>query len=52
MIEKGRYNNIPVSERLCTICYSGQIENEEYILLHCSCFDQYRILFKKISETV
>ena len=46
MIEKRRYNNIPVSESLCT----GQIEKKEHFLLHCSCFKQDRqILFKKIS---
>jgi hypothetical protein len=30
MIERGRHNNIPTSERFCTVCKSGKIENEEH----------------------
>jgi hypothetical protein len=38
MIERGRHKNIPTSERFCTVCKSGKIENEEhfrpYTLMH------------------
>ena len=34
MIEKGRHRNFPVSERLCTVFNSKQIENKEHFLLH------------------
>ena len=45
MIEKGRHKNIPISERICQVCNSGHIENEEHFLLHCKDFEQERQLF-------
>ena len=45
MIEKGRHKNIPISERICQVCNSGHIENEEHFLLHCKYFEQERQLF-------
>jgi hypothetical protein len=35
MIERGRHKNIPASERFCTVCKSGKIENEDHFLIHC-----------------
>lgn len=35
IIERGRHLNIPRNERYCSICNSGQIENQKNFLLHC-----------------
>ena len=52
MIEKGRHKNIPVSERICQVCNSGHIENEEHFLLHCKYFEQERqLLVNKINTS-
>ena len=53
MIERGRYKNIPQSERFCTVCKSGKIEDEEHFLLHCPGYDMQRQVFaNKIIEKV
>jgi len=41
-IEKGRYNNTPIADRLCKICYLDQVENELHIILICPLFDDLR----------
>lgn len=53
MIERGRHKNIPISERYCSVCKSGEIENEQHFLLHCSGYDSQRqILITKINKIV
>jgi hypothetical protein len=49
MIERGRHKHIPTSERFCTVCKSGKIENEEQFLIHCpGCELQRQIFVNKI----
>ena len=53
MIERGRHNNIPTSERFCTVCKSGKIENEEHFLIHCPEYELQRQIFvNKINKIV
>ena len=51
-IEKGRYSNIPRSDRLCHFCNSCCIENEEHFLLHCSAYVNIRNDFHKKLENL
>ena len=41
-IEGGRYLNIPKNERICTACYSGEVEDEEHFILNCSLYEPLR----------
>jgi len=41
-IEKGRYNNTPIADRLCKICNLDQVENELHFILICPMFDDLR----------
>ena len=34
-IERGRYLKVPRGQRICEICKSDEIENEQHMLLHC-----------------
>ena len=53
MIERGRHNNIPTSERFCTVCKSGKILNEEHFLIHCPGYELQRQIFvNKINKIV
>jgi hypothetical protein len=53
MIERGRHTNIPTSERYCTVCKSGKIENEEHFLIHCPGYElQKQIFVNKINKIV
>jgi len=36
-IEKGRYNNTPIADRLCKICNLDQVENELHFILIVLC---------------
>ena len=52
-IETGRYNSpkTPVDQRLCTICNSGEIEDEQHFMLSCKFYDNERkLLLKKLGE--
>ena len=51
-IEKGRHKNTPRNERLCKLCKSGQIEDEEHFLLDCSLYSTLRLKynFEHINE--
>ena len=51
-IEKGRHRNIPRNERVCKLCTSGQIEDEEHFLLDCSLYSHLRLKynFEPINE--
>ena len=42
MIECGRYHNIPKDERICKLCTSNAIENEEHLLFSCQAYDNIR----------
>ena len=46
-IESGRYTRIktPKRERLCTVCNSGEIEDEEHFLLNCNAYTSIRHVF-------
>lgn len=41
-VERGRYNDTPLHERLCNFCHSGSIEDEQHILLHCELYNDLR----------
>ena len=34
-VEKGRYIGIPRHDRICKVCKTGSIENEQHFLLEC-----------------
>ena len=46
-IEIGRYTRIkpPKWEQLCTVCNSGEIEDEEHFLLNCNAYTSIRHVF-------
>ena len=46
-IETGRYNNIERSDRICTYCNSGDIEDEFHFLLKCEFYTDLRNRFIK-----
>lgn len=51
MIEVGRHNNIPRTERYCKKCNTGEIEDETHFLIDCNHFQQEReILFSFIEK--
>jgi hypothetical protein len=53
MIKRGRHTNSPTSERFCTVCKSGKIENEEHFLIHCPGYELERQIFvNKINKIV
>ena len=41
-IEQGRHRNIPRDSRICKLCPSGEVENEEHFLTKCTFFDRYK----------
>lgn len=50
-IESGRYLNIPLSDRTCLHCSSGDIEDESHFLLSCSKFvEQRQIMSEQIAK--
>ena len=50
-IEKGRYKNLPVHERICKQCAMNAVENETHFICECSRFDVERnSLFERVSE--
>ena len=46
-IETGRHVNpkVPVEKRICKMCQSGLIEDEQHFLLHCTFYTNERIIF-------
>ena len=38
ILEKGRYSGIPRQNRICTVCNTGSIENEQHFLLKCTAY--------------
>jgi hypothetical protein len=41
-IERGRYKNKQVEHRLCLMCNSGQVEDEEHVIIHCAAYNKVR----------
>ena len=41
-IELGRYRDVPLEERVCKLCISGQVEDEFHFLCICSYFNDLR----------
>ena len=41
-IDGGRYLNIPKHERICTAFNTGEVEDEEHVLLNCSIYKLLR----------
>ena len=41
-VETGRYSKTPLSERICTYCQSGQVEDEKHFLLKCELYNDIR----------
>ena len=44
-IEKGRWNKIPVNDRVCTLCQSGEIGDEYHFAMKCPVFNVKRNCF-------
>ena len=44
-IEKGRWNNVPLSDRVCSVCSSGEIGDEYHLVMKCSVFNLKRACF-------
>ena len=44
-IEKGRYLGLATDERVCNVCKSGEVEDENHFLLKCEIFSNYRFNF-------
>lgn len=50
-IEKGRFRNVPLDQRLCKMCKSQSIEDESNLLLFCKRYEQLRTtLFNDIQD--
>ena len=41
-VEKGRYTGIPRHDRICKVCNTGSIENEQHFLLECPAYKLLR----------
>ncbi len=41
-IETGRYEGLPVEQRLCEVCESDNVEYEMHVLISCDAFTQER----------
>ena len=44
-VETGRFQNMELNERKCIYCNSGNIEDENHFLFHCSHYDHIRTPF-------
>ena len=44
-IETGRYKNIIRSERKCTNCSKGDIEDEKHVIVDCPLYENIRVNF-------
>ena len=43
--------NIPIHERICTACNTGEVEDEEQFLLNCSLYKPLRqVLYSKLAK--
>ena len=51
-IERDRYKKLDVKDRLCKICNTGAIEDEQYLLFNCSAYHSLRYSFmEKVGQT-
>ncbi len=41
-LETGRYENLPVERRLCTLCNNQCVEDEKHVILNCPIYDDLR----------
>lgn len=48
-VERGRYRNIPIEQRVCKMCNSGSIEDEQHFILYC---DRYSVLRNKLFTAI
>ena len=52
-IETGRFTNMKVEERLCTLCEQNVVEDETHFLLSCNVYSELRLaLFSNVLEIV
>ena len=51
-IETGRYENIPRNERICHVCTSNKIEDENHFLLDCKASQIRDIFFSKLETKI
>ena len=42
MVETGRYNNIPLGDRICTLCSHNKIEDEIHFVVECEFYNDIR----------
>ena len=50
-IEKGRFRNLPVEERVCEICGNGDIEDEKHFVCGCQEYQDLRnMLYSKATD--
>jgi hypothetical protein len=50
-IETGRYENIPLLNRVCQMCDSGMVESETHVLIECPLYTSVRIiLFAEVNS--
>ncbi len=47
-VETGRYKNLDRKDRICTLCNSGEIENQIHFALYCPVYDHLRSDFVNI----
>ncbi len=53
IIETGRYERLPVEQRVCEVCDSDNVEDEMHFLISCNAFIQERTkLFTHVSQFV
>ena len=47
-IETGRYEGMPLEERICQCCESGQIENELHMFSECPIYNNIRQVLRNV----
>ena len=51
-VEIGRYRDVQLSDRLCTICNNNEVEDELHFLIHCTFYEaDRRVLFNIASQS-
>ena len=41
-VEIGRYRNLPLEQRICTLCDRNEVEDEFHLLCHCPIYEDIR----------
>ena len=50
-VETGRYENVPLQDRICKFCSSGSIEDEQHVLIDCELYNDLRYkLFQQMKD--